>query len=179
MKALLIVDLQNDFCPGGSLPAPNGNKIVPVINKLMDKFNMVIASKDWHPEKTIHFEKWPIHCVRKSDGAAFHPDLKTHKISETFLKGMGNKDDGYSAFEATNINLKEYLHRHGINQLYICGLTTEYCVKASAIDSQKSGFQTYLIEDAVMGVEQNKGDSEKAILKMKAEGIQIVHSSKL
>ncbi|WP_163714781.1 isochorismatase family protein [Mangrovibacterium lignilyticum] len=179
MKALLIVDVQNDFCPGGALPAPDGNKIVPVINALMDKFSLIFASKDWHPEETVHFGKWPVHCVRETAGAAFHQDLQAQKIGEILLKGTGNKDDGYSAFEATNIDFKDYLRRHEINNLYICGLTTEYCIKATAVDSQRFGFQTYVVEDAIKGVEQNKGDAEKAIQQMKNEGIQFINSSML
>jgi len=177
MKALLIVDLQNDFCPGGALPAPNGDQIVPIINTLMDRFDLIVASKDWHPEASVHFEKWPVHCVRETRGAAFHPDLQERKINKVFLKGTGNKDDGYSAFEATNVDLKAYLHQHKITRLYICGLTTEYCIKASAIDAQKAGLKTYVIEDAVMGVEQNQGDAAEAMQQMKAKGIQMVNSS--
>ena len=97
MKALLIVDVQNDFCPGGALGAPGNDEVVPVINKIQDKFDVVVASKDWHPENSIHFEKWPVHCVANTKGAEFHPDLKTGKIDTIFLKGTGNKDDGYSS----------------------------------------------------------------------------------
>ena len=102
---LLIVDVQNDFCPGGALPTPQGDIVVPVINNLMDKFELIIASRDWHPKDTIHFNRWPVHCVKESHGADFPDELKREKIIQIFEKGTGSKDDGYSAFEATNKNL--------------------------------------------------------------------------
>ena len=102
MKALLIVDVQNDFCPGGVLAAPGGDKVVPVINRLMEHFDIIVASRDWHPKGSIHFNKWPVHCVENSFGASFHSDLNTKNIQQVFFKGTENRDDGYSAFEATN-----------------------------------------------------------------------------
>jgi len=149
MKTLFIVDLQNDFCPDGALPTPKGNIIIPVVNKLMDKFDFVLASKDWHPEKTVHFNKWPKHCVENSLGAEFPKGLNSEKINKVFLKGTDNKDDGYSAFEATNENLAEYLRENNIDELYITGLTAEYCVKQTAIDSLENGFKTFVIKYVV------------------------------
>src|SRR5690606_19482878 len=108
-KALLIVDVQNDFCPGGALAVKDGDKVVPVINGIIDKFDLVLASKDWHPVDSVHFEKWPVHCVQNTYGADFHPDLQTDKIDRVLLKGTQNKDDGYSAFEATNVSLADFL----------------------------------------------------------------------
>ena len=126
MKALLIVDVQNDFCPGGALAAPYGDEVVPVINQLMQKFTVIVASKDWHPKNSAHFEKWPLHCVQNTRGAEFHPDLNDQSIQKVFLKGTSGKDDGYSAFEATNEDLKKYLLDKNVDQLYVAGLTTEY-----------------------------------------------------
>ena len=166
-------------CPGGALPAPDGDQIVPVINSLMDRFELIVASKDWHPEASVHFAKWPVHCLHETTGAAFHPDLHTSKIDEVFLKGTGNRDDGYSAFEATNLNLNEYLSQHQVTSLYICGLTTEYCIKASARDARKAGFQTFVVEDAIKPVEQHLGDAQQAIQQMKTEGIQFIRSSEI
>ncbi len=125
MKDLLIIDVQNDFCPGGALGAPGTDEVVPVINELLGsgEFDRVLASKDWHPEETVHFEKWPPHCVRNTRGAEFHPDLKHDKIDKIFYKGTGNKDDGYSAFEATNEDLEEYLKGQNVDTLYVAGLT--------------------------------------------------------
>ena len=177
MKALLVVDVQNDFCPGGALPAPEGDKVVPVINKLMDKFPLVLASKDWHPEDTIHFKRWPVHCVRGTKGAELHPDLKKEKISFILLKGTGNKDDGYSAFEATNVDLKEYFNQHKIKEVYIAGLTLEYCVKLTAIDAIKSGFKAIVIQDAIKGINEKPGDVEQAVYEMKIAGVIFINSN--
>lgn len=174
-KALIIVDVQRDFCPGGALPAAAGNDIVPVINKLAEKFNFIIASKDWHPAKTVHFEKWPVHCVRGSAGAKFHKQLDVEKINEVALKGTGNSDDGYSAFEATNIDLVYWLKKNNVSDVYICGIATEYCVKATALDAAKAGFNTLVIVDAVAGVEANPGDTENAFKEMEAAGVKLVN----
>jgi nicotinamidase/pyrazinamidase len=179
MKALLIVDVQNDFCTGGTLAVPEGEKVVPVINNLMDRFKVIIASKDWHPSTTMHFEKWPVHCVQNTYGAAFHPQLDAEKIQEVFLKGTGNKDDGYSAFEATSNNLEQFLHNHSINDLYVCGLATDYCVLASALDAHKKGFNVLVIDDAVRGVDVVKGDVERAIEEMKHMGIVFIPSDQV
>lgn len=179
MKALLIVDVQNDFCTGGTLAVPDGEKVVPVINTLLDRFSLIVASKDWHPENTRHFEKWPKHCVQNTYGAAFHPQLNDEKIQEVFLKGTSTEDDGYSAFEATSNNLDTYLHDHKVNDLYVCGLATDYCVLSSALDAHKKGFNVLVIEDAVRGVEVVKGDVERAIEEMKHMGIVFIPSEQV
>lgn len=179
MKALLIVDVQNDFCPGGSLAVPEGDKVVPIINSLMSKFELVVASKDWHPEETVHFDKWPVHCVRDTHGSEFHPELNSSSINKVFLKGTDNKDDGYSAFEATNENLREYLNAKGVNELYVTGLATDYCVKASAIDSNKYGYKTYVVEDAIEGVEVTPGDVNLAKEEMRKENIVFISSGEI
>ena len=175
-KALLIVDVQNDFCPGGALAVKNGDKVIPVINSIINKFDLVLASKDWHPEDSVHFEKWPVHCVAETKGAEFHPLLKTGNIDTVLLKGTQNKDDGYSAFEATNISLAHYLHEKKIANLYICGLATDYCVKASAIDASNEGFHTYVITDAIAAVNLQPGDDKKALQKMYLNGCILVES---
>lgn len=177
MKALLVVDVQNDFCPGGALAVPEGDKVVPVINRLLDKFSVVVASKDWHPHQTVHFQKWPVHCVHNTKGAEFHPQLNSVKIQQVFLKGTGNKDDGYSAFEATNLDLANYLKEKGVTELYVTGLTTDYCVRASAIDSAKLGFTTYVVDDAVAAVNVHPGDDQKAFDDMKKAGVTVVSSN--
>jgi len=175
VKALIIVDVQRDFCPGGALPSAGGNDIIPVINKLTEKFEYIVASKDWHPAKTVHFDKWPVHCVRGTTGAKFHKQLDVEKINEVALKGTGNSDDGYSAFEATNIDLSYWLRKHGITDVYVCGIATEYCVKATALDALKAGFNTFVIVDAVSGVESNEGDSDKAIRELRSSGVKMVN----
>lgn len=173
MKALLIVDLQNDFCPGGKLAVPEGDKIIPVVNELMDKFSLVVASQDWHSAETIHFDKWPVHCVRESKGAQLHPDLKREKITKFFLKGTGNKDDGYSVFEATNDNLEGFLRENNVEELYLAGLATEYCIKATALDAMEKGFKVFVVKKAVAGIE--KGDVEKAVKEMENKGIKYIN----
>jgi nicotinamidase/pyrazinamidase len=172
MKALLIVDLQNDFCPGGRLPVPEGDKIISVVNRLIDQFPLAIASKDWHPVESKHFEKWPVHCIRNSKGAEIHPDLKSNMIDKIFLKGTGNEDDGYSAFEATNFDLEGFLKDSNVEELYIVGLATEYCVKATALDAVKKGFVVYIIEEGVAGIKPE--DIERSIKEMEREGVNFI-----
>jgi nicotinamidase/pyrazinamidase len=179
MKALLIVDVQNDFCHGGTLAVPDGEKVVPVINLLMDRFSVIVASKDWHPKSSKHFLKWPIHCLQDTYGAAFYPQLDDEKIQFVFLKGTEGEDDGYSAFEATNNDLESYLKEKQVDDLYVCGLATDYCVLASALDAKKKGFHVLVIEDAVRGVEVTKGDVERAKEEMKHKGIVFIHSSEV
>lgn len=175
-EALLIVDVQNDFCPGGSLGVKDGDKVVPVINSLMDKFDLVISSQDWHPMETVHFEKWPVHCVGGTEGAEFHPDLKSDKINLKLKKGTDNKDDGYSAFEATNTSLADFLKDNGVTTLYVCGLTTDYCVKESALDSINQGIHTYVVTDAIAAVNAQPGDDKKALNEMYSKGCILVES---
>jgi nicotinamidase/pyrazinamidase len=179
MKALLVVDVQNDFCPGGALAVQDGDQIIPVINKLMNPFQTVVASRDAHPENSKHFEKWPVHCVKGTEGARFHPDLNTSKIDQVFEKGTGPDDDGYSAFQATNLDLDVYLKEKGVRELYVTGLATDYCVKNSAIDAARKGYRTYLVEDATKGVNMDQGDVDRAILDMKDNGVQLIKSEDL
>lgn len=179
MKALLVVDVQNDFCPGGALPAPGGDKVVPVINSLIDKFPLIIASKDWHPEITLHFDKWPKHCVQGTKGAELHPDLRQDRLDQIVLKGAMNMDEGYSVFEGIDIDLEKFLRDRGVNTLYVTGLVTEYCVKETALDAQKRGFSTYVIKDAVEGVRLKKGDVERAFEEMKKAGVRLISSSEV
>ena len=179
MKALLIVDLQNDFCPGGPLAVREGDAVVPVINQLMERFDLVVASKDWHPEKSVHFQLWPSHCVQGTPGAEFHPQLRSEKIQQVFLKGTRDKDDGYSAFEATNLDLAEYLSSKGVTDLYVVGLATDYCVKASAIDAVKKGFAAYVVTDAVAAVNVKPDDGRDALGEIQAAGVTLLPSSRV
>jgi nicotinamidase/pyrazinamidase len=176
MKALLIVDVQNDFCPGGALSVPEGDKVVPVINKLMDRFDIIVASKDWHPPQSVHFDKWPPHCVQNTPGADFYPKLQSGRVQQVFLKGTRNKDDGYSAYEATNVDLERYLRSKGVSELYVTGLATDYCVKASALDARRKGFKTCVVTDAVAAVNVQPGDGERALEEMKVAGVVLVTS---
>jgi nicotinamidase/pyrazinamidase len=179
MKALLVVDVQNDFCPGGALAVTSGDKVVPIINHLMAHFDVIVASKDWHPLKSVHFKKWPPHCVQDTPGAEFHPQLLRGKIQQVFLKGTQDKDDGYSAFEATNVDLVTYLKQADITDLYVTGLATDYCVKASAMDAAKNGLRTYVVTDAVAAVNVRPGDGAAALDEMQRAGISLVTSSQV
>lgn len=176
-KALLIVDVQNDFCPGGALGVKDGDKVVSVINKIIDDFDFVISSQDWHPQDSVHFEKWVPHCIADTRGADFHPDLKVERIDLKLKKGTANKDDGYSAFEATSASLPDFLHDNKITNLYVCGLTTDYCVKATVLDALSQGFHTYVITDAVKPVNVKPSDGEKALQEMFKAGAVLVESS--
>jgi|SRR5690625_4516859 len=178
-RALVIVDLQKDFCPGGALPAASGNDIVHVINQILPQFDFVIASKDWHPQQTVHFETWPPHCIRGTAGANLHEELHTEAIDQLALKGTGNTDDGYSAFEATNLDMEFELKKRGVEGIFITGIATEYCVKATAMDALKSGFKVYLVEEGVAAVEKEKGDHEKAIREMKEAGCIAVKAKEI
>ena len=177
MRALLVVDVQNDFCPGGALAVPKGDRVVPVINGLMADFDTVLASKDWHPEDSVHFDNWPKHCLKDSEGAEFHPDLNIEKIDRVFLKGTKDKDDGYSAFEATNLDLADYLNEKDVTEIYISGLAIEYCVKETALDAAKKGFDVYVIKEAVAGIDEN--DVEAAFEEMKEVGVQFVSAEEV
>lgn len=176
MKGLLIVDVQNDFCPGGALAVREGDVVVPVINRLMEHVDVIVASKDWHPAETVHFQKWPVHCVQETRGAEFHPGIKSGRIQQVFLKGTGNADDGYSAFEATNLNLEEYLRSKGVTELYVAGLATDYCVRASALDAAARGFRTWVVTDGVAAVNLQPTDGQRALEEVERAGVRLISS---
>jgi nicotinamidase/pyrazinamidase len=199
-SALLIVDIQNDFLPGGALGVENGDEVIPVANKLMDHFDLVIATKDWHPATHKSFAAnhpwrkpgqiidlngidqilWPIHCVQGSFGAEFSGQLQKDKIEKVFYKGTDPEIDSYSAFfdnghlKATGLG--DYLKEKGVEEIYIVGLATDYCVKYSTLDALKLGFEVHVVIDGVRGIEREKGDIERALEKMKEKGAQIVES---
>jgi len=183
-KALLIVDVQNDFCPGGALGIKDGDKIIPTINKYIKNFASkklpIFASRDWHPIQTVHFKGfggvWPQHCIQDTKGAAFHPKLKLPKETILLYKGMDPEQDSYSAFQAqdkSGISLSNLLKILDIKELYIAGLATDYCVKFSALDALKNGFKVRLLMDAIKGVDLKPNDSEKAIKEMIKKGAKI------
>jgi nicotinamidase/pyrazinamidase len=142
----------------------------------MNKFDLIIASRDWHPEDSIHFNRWPVHCVKGSHGAHFPGELNREKFNQIFEKGTGSKDDGYSVFEATNKNLAEYLKENKVDELYIAGLTAEYCVKSTVLDAVIKGFKTFVIKDAVEGIRQNEDAFEDAFDEMEKAGATIITS---
>lgn len=176
-KTLFIVDLQRDFCAGGALGISTADKIIPVINSIIPKYDLILASKDWHPFNTVHFEKWPVHCVAETSGAEFHKNLNSHLINYVFLKGTLNKDDGYSAFEATNNHLDTFLKEHGVTELDICGLATDYCVRATTLDALKHGYKVRLITDAIDAVNIKPGDASQALSEMLEAGALLITSN--
>lgn len=172
------MDVQNDFCPNGALPVPNGDEIIPVLNKYIEKFVKVGASiyatRDWHPPNHISFVSrggvWPPHCVQNTKGAEFHPRLALPKDVRIVSKGFDPDREAYSGFEGTN--LSSMLKAQGIRTVFIGGLATDYCVKATVLDALKEGFHVVFLEDASKGVDVNKGDSERAIKEMVEKGAE-------
>jgi len=180
-KALLIVDVQNDFCPGGALAVRKGDRIVPVLNKYIKVFSReklpIFASRDWHPKETKHFKQfgglWPKHCIQNTKGARFHPELKLPEETIILSKGMDPDKDSYSAFQAIDSNGTDFLQllkALGINELFVGGLATDYCVKSSVLDALKSGLKVNLLIDAIEGVNIRPKDSEDAIEEMVIRG---------
>ena len=189
-KALLIVDVQNDFCPGGALAVPEGDKIVPAINKYIRIFARkklpIFASRDWHPIRTKHFKDfggvWPVHCLQNSRGAAFHPKLKLPKETVQLYKGVAPEKDSYSVFQAEDTRgagFLKLLQMLGIKELYIGGLATDYCVKSSVLDALKHKFKVKLLIDAIKGVDLKADDSEKAIKEMIKKGAKKITFKKM
>ena len=179
--ALVIVDLQNDFCPGGSLAVPQGDEVVPLLNEAIRKFTAagapVFASRDWHPAKTKHFKEhgglWPPHCVQGTRGAGLHSDLNLPGDAIIVSKGMDPEADAYSAFQAEDPNGMPFsaaLGERGSQRLYIGGLATDYCVKATVLDALHEGFEVVVLGDAIRAVDVKPGDGEEALAEMKARG---------
>lgn len=177
MKALLIVDLQNDFCPGGTLAVPEGDEIISIINRIVDKFDIVIASKDWHKEDTLHFKRWPPHCIQNTIGSDFPPNLRKDKIKDIFYKGITKEDKGYSVFESENLDLEIYLREKNIKELYLSGLALDYCVKETAKDAIKRGLKTYIITDATKAL--SKKTEKETIKELKKIGVIFIKSNQL
>ena len=202
-EALLIVDVQNDFIPGGALAVSEGDLIVPIINQLQEKFQHVIATQDFHPSDHGSFAiqhpgknpgemielaglpqvLWPVHCVQGSQGADFHPELETKSWEMIFQKGKNPEVDSYSGFfdnaRRGDTGLAAYLQENQIDTVFICGLALDYCVKFTALDAKSLGFDTYLIEDATRAVNLSPTDGELAIQEMKEKGIHIISSKSI
>jgi nicotinamidase/pyrazinamidase len=180
-SALLIVDVQNDFCPGGSLAVAGGDEVVPVLNEYAETFAAagcpVLSDRDWHPERTTHFVQfggaWPPHCVQGTPGAEYHPDLRLPGGTIHLTKGTGDNEDAYSVFQGRDPSgqtLAAVLHERGIRTLYVGGLATDYCVKATVLDGLKEGLAVVVLQDAVRAVNVQSGDGERAIDEMQAAG---------
>lgn len=180
-SALVVVDVQNDFCPGGALAVKDGDAVVPALNRYMERFKaaglIVYAARDWHPEKTIHFEeyggRWPAHCVKWTEGAKFHPGLSLPEGVVVITKGDGPDEDSYSAFDGKDPEgrtFSEALNDGRINHLYVGGLATDFCVRQTVLDALKEGIGVTVLLDAVRGVDVNPGDSRRAIDEMIEKG---------
>jgi nicotinamidase/pyrazinamidase len=203
MNALILVDVENDFVPGGALPVPEGDTIVPLVNELQARFDLVVATQDWHPPDHGSFAAnhpgrkvyevidlaglpqvlWPVHCVQGTPGAELVPSLDASRIDRVFRKGTDPAIDSYSGFfdnghrKATGLD--DYLNGAGVRRVYVCGLAADYCVKFTALDARRLGFETFLIEDATRGVNVNPGDVGRAIDDMRAAGVVITTSVRI
>lgn len=188
--ALVIVDVQNDFCPGGALGVREGDAVVPVLNRSAAVFAAqgaaVFAARDWHPEQTTHFKAyggvWPPHCVQGTPGAAFHRDLRLPTGVQVFSKGTEPDEDAYSCFQARTESGEDFatvLRKRGIRRLFIGGLATDYCVRTTVLDALAAGFEAVVLEDAVRAVDLQPGDGERALQEMKAAGAQPMRTDAL
>lgn len=201
MKTLILIDVQNDFMPGGSLAVPQGNEIVPVINAILPEFNLVIATQDWHPATHKSFASnhegrevfetidlngleqklWPDHCVQNTPGAEFHPDLNSGPIEAIFRKGMDPEIDSYSGFydngHRKTTGLAGYLKEKGAKELYFCGLAADICVYFTLVDALKDGFKATLIEDASKALDAEGFENLKNTIREK--GAEFITSNEL
>ncbi|MEE8524513.1 MAG: bifunctional nicotinamidase/pyrazinamidase [Thermoanaerobaculia bacterium] len=200
MKALILVDLQNDFLPGGALAISQGDQVIAVANRLQTDFGLVVATKDWHPPDHGSFAAnhsrrkpgevieldgleqilWPVHCVQGSQGSELAADLDLTPSAKVFFKGVDPKVDSYSTFfdnaSRRSTGLADYLRAAGVDEVFILGLATDYCVKFSALDALELGFRTYVVEDGCRGVDLEPGDSQRAFDEMRAAGVEVIHS---
>jgi nicotinamidase/pyrazinamidase len=190
VDALLIVDFQNDFCPGGALPVAEGDRIAEPCNALLGSFDLVIATRDWHPANHGSFAGvevdpeqwrgadppsiWPVHCVQGTSGAELHPALEQAKVDLVIDKGQDPNSQGYSGFQDTRLG--DLLRDRGVDRLYVAGLATDYCVKNTVVDARRLGFDVTVLEDAVRGVDVEPGDSERALEEMEAAGAELASS---
>jgi len=173
--ALIIVDVQMDFLPGGALPVPEGDQIVPVLNEYIDLLKRkakTYATRDWHPPNHVSFKAqggpWPPHCLQDSEGAKFHPDLKLPKDATIISKALDPKRESYSGFD--NTDLANDLRLNGVSRIFVCGLATDYCVKNTVLDGLALGFDVVLLTDAIRGINVNPSDAEKAVEAMILRG---------
>ncbi len=200
MPALLIIDIQNDFCPGGQLPVPEGDQIIPVVNQVSEHFEHVLLTQDWHPPGHLSFASahhgkevyevtpfpygdqvlWPDHCIQSSEGAAFHPDVDTTRGELIIRKGFRKEIDSYSAFfendQKTTTGLSGYLKDRGIRSIYMVGLALDFCVGWSALDGRRMGFDVTVIEDATRAIDTN-GSLASAIQQMNQAGVRRIVSN--
>jgi nicotinamidase/pyrazinamidase len=180
--AVILVDVQNDFCPGGALPVPEGDRVVPALNALLKRVRaFTVATRDWHPPNHCSFKPeggtWPVHCVAGTPGAAFHPALAVDRVAHLVSKATRPDEEAYSGFQGTD--LAAVLQRRGIQRVFVGGLATDYCVKATALDAVKHGFEVAVLEDAIRGVEVQPGDCARALDEMKRAGVRLTRTDDL
>jgi nicotinamidase/pyrazinamidase len=183
-KALILVDVQNDFCPGGSLAVANGDEVVAPLNNLIKEFlergEPVYKTRDWHPARTKHFAvfggTWPVHCVQGTRGAEFHPDLSDDPRITIISKGIDESADGYSGFDGTN--LADLLREEGVEEVWVGGLATDYCVKHTVLDAVREGFEVKALADAMRPVNINPQDGAKAVQEMRQAGADIIGNAR-
>jgi nicotinamidase/pyrazinamidase len=179
VEALIIVDVQNDFCAGGALEVPGGDDVVEPINRLAQQVPYVVATRDWHPADHHSFAAnggpWPVHCVQGSHGAEFHPELDASAIDAIVDAGRTPEAEGYSGFEDTE--LEQLLHEHDVDRVHVAGLATDYCVRATALDAKRLGFDVILHRDAIRAVDVGPGDGDRAVAEMADAGIRVTGSA--
>jgi len=201
--ALILVDIQNDFLPGGALAVPQGDEIIPLVNELQNRFDLIVATQDWHPKNHGSFAEnhdgkeigelislnglqqilWPVHCVQETDGGMFAENLNREKVKKIFPKGTNIEVDSYSGFydngHFQSTGLSEYLKEKNITRVFIVGLATDYCVKYTALDALKLGFETIVFSDATRAVNIQPGDFDQAIEAMENAGVKVLSAKEL
>jgi nicotinamidase/pyrazinamidase len=180
---MVVVDVQNDFCPGGTLPVAEGDTIIPHLNRTTSAFSKsrlpIIFTRDWHPRDHCSFREqggiWPRHCVARTNGARFHPKLKVPRRSITVNKATRRYREAYSGFQGTD--LAKRLRKFGVSELFVGGLATDYCVKQTTLDALAAGFKVYVMTDCVRGVNVRKGDSAEALKTISKRGAKLIDSA--
>src|SRR6266403_4113448 len=179
-QALIVVDVQNDFCPGGSLAVAHGDEVVAPLNKLIEEFldrgELVFKTRDWHPAQAKHFAiyggVWPVHCVQNTPGAEFHAELSDDPRITVISKGIDENADGYSGFDGTN--LAQTLRDQKVAEVWVGGLATDYCVKHTVLDALRQGFEVKALADAMRAVNVKPDDGALAIAEMRTAGAEII-----
>jgi nicotinamidase/pyrazinamidase len=176
MDGLIVVDVQNDFCPGGALPVPDGDAVVEPINRLMEQIPFTVATRDWHPPDHLSFTArggpWPVHCVRETGGAALHPKLHSSQIDAIVDKATSPEAEGYSGFEHTD--LERLLRDRGVDTVHVTGLALDYCVRATALDARRAGFEVILHRGATRAINAHPGDEQRTLDELREAGVALV-----
>jgi nicotinamidase/pyrazinamidase len=175
MEALIVIDVQNDFCPGGALAVAHGDAVVEPINELAARFPLVVATRDWHPRDHGSFREhggpWPVHCVQDTPGAELHPGIDRERVDIVLDKGQAPDREGYSGFEATP--LESILRERDVDTVHVAGLALDYCVRATALDARRAGFDVVLHRGATRAVDAAPGDGERALQELRDAGVRI------